>query len=223
MATKQNFYPHFSVENNKKPDMIYAFPVLGFVLKLIMVIPVAIELFFLALALGIVTFINLFYILFTGEYWDTTYNLFLGVLRLKMKMVLFLYGLTDKYPGFELNTNGLFKLEIEKPKHPNKWFAVPLFGFLARVVLLIPYLVFASVLGKGSCLSVVISWFAVTFKKKYAESLYEFVHDSLRVSTGASVYLMGLRDDYPSFEMSMDHKTKKILLIIAGSILLFVN
>ncbi len=221
MAEKHNLYPHFEVENNKTPDMLYAFPLLGFILKLIMVIPIIIEFCFLSIAFMFLWTVNLFVVLFTGKYWDTAYHFFVGYLRLSTKFNLFLFGLTDKYPGFALNTDGLFTLDIEKPTHPNRWLSIPFFGPLTRLVLLIPYIIFQSVLNQGSVVAMVISWFAVVFKKKYPESLYEFVRDNLRVSNAASAYMLGLKDVYPSFDMSMNHQTVKILLIIAGALLLF--
>jgi hypothetical protein len=136
-----------------------------------------------------------------------------------IKIYLFLYGITDKYPGFDLDSNGLFELDIKKPTHPNRGFALPLLGIIARIILLIPYIIFNGVLNRGSGVAVLISWFAVLFQSKYPDSLYEFERDSLRVSLATSTYLTGLSDKYPSFYISMDHKNVKIALIIAGVLL----
>jgi len=68
-----------------------------------------------------------------------------------------------------------------------------------------------------------LSWFVVTFKGTLPESLYEFEKDSLRVSVASSLYVLGLSDTYPSFAISMNHQTAKILLLIAGTILMISN
>jgi hypothetical protein len=222
MAKKLEIYPHFEVANNKAPKKYYAFPIGGFLVKVVFLIPVAIELLFLTIAGFFILLINWFIILFTGEYWDTAYRFFLGFMRLETKVALYLYGLTDNYPGFSLNTNGLFKLDIDKPKKPNRWFAIPFFGFIAKFILLLPYMIFCEILSKGAFVGVIISWFAVTFKNKYPESLYEFERDSIRVSNAASAYLLGLKDNYPSFYISLEnYQTAKLLLIIAGAFFTF--
>ena len=223
ITKKHALYPLFEVENNKKPKKYYAFPIGGLILKLVLLIPVWIEMVLLSIAAFFILILNWFVIIFTGKYWDTAYHFFLGFMRLQTKVGLFIMGLTDKYPGFSLSTDKQFKLDIEKPKNPNKWLAFPLLGLIVRIILLIPYFIFSNVLSNGSFVAVVISWFTVTFKSKYPESLYEFERDTLRVSTAANAYLLGLKDNYPSFYISMDHQTIKILLIIAGALLVFSN
>ncbi len=220
MAEKtSDIYPHFVVENNKKPNRLFAFPVIGIIIKMILLIPVFIEMFFLAIASGFLLLINWFVVLFSKTYWDTAYRFFLGLMRLTAKTKLYLFGLTDKYPWFGLDTNGICTLDIPKPEKSNIWLAIPLLGFLVRFVLLIPYLIFSEVLNRGSGIALIMSWFAVTFKKIFPESLYEFERDTLRVEFAADAYLIGLSDTYPSFAISMNHQTIKILLIIAGAIL----
>jgi hypothetical protein len=218
--TTTKMYPHFTVDNNKKPNRLYAFPLLGILIKIIILIPQFVEMFFLGIAAIFLLIINWFIVLFTGEYWDLAYNFFLGIMRLEAKMHLFLYGLTDTYPGFALNTKNLFTLTIPKPTNPNRILAIPLIGIIVRFILLIPYLIFNEVLGRGAGIAMVCSWFAVLFNKQFPESLYEFERDTLRVSFASSSYILGFSDHYPNFKISMNHQTIKLLLIIAGAICL---
>lgn len=213
-------YPTLVVENNKKPNRFLAFPLFGILVKMILLIPVIIEIMFLSLFSGFVLMINWFIISFTGKYWDFAYKFFLGFMRLETKMSLYFYGITDRYPWFTFSTNGILELDVVKPENPNRWLAIPLLGLFIRFILIIPYFIFSEVLGRGSGVAMVISWFVVLFKGKFPESLYEFEKDSIRVSLASSVYLVGLSDKYPSFNISMNHQTAKILLIIAGAILM---
>jgi len=216
---EQKVYPNFSVANNAKPNRFLNFPFLGVIVKVVILIPVFVELSFLSLAAFFVLFVNWFVVLFTGKYWDTAYSFFLSLMRFTGKIQLYILGITDTYPGFALNTNGLFELTIAKPEKPNRWFAVPFFGIFVRFILLIPYIIFTNVLLRGSEVAMFFSWFTILFKGNLPESLYEFEKDSLRVSFAGSSYLLGLSDTYPSFAISMNHQTVKILLIIAGTIL----
>lgn len=216
-------YPTFVVENNKKPNKLLNFPFLGIFIKLILLIPVFIEGFFLGIAALFVLLINWFVISFTGRYWNTAYTFFLGLMRFAIKIKLYIFGITDKYPGFKLDTNGVFKLDITKPENPNKWLAIPLLGIFVRFILLIPYFIFTDVMQRGANIAMFLSWFVILFKGRLPESFYEFERDSLRVNFAASSYMIGLSDKYPSFYISMDHQTAKILLIIVGAILSVFN
>ena len=220
---EEKIYPHIIVENNKKPNRFLAFPLIGIIAKGIILIPVFIEMVFLGFVAFFALIINWFIISITGQYWDSAYKLFLGIMRLEIKIRLYIWGITDKYPGFTFSTNNLFEFDIPKPANPNRWLATPIIGIIVRFILLIPYLIFADVLDRGSSVAMVISWFAVLFKGKFPESLYEFEKDTLRVSLASSAYMLGLSDKYPSFYISMNHQTVKILLILAGALLAFSN
>lgn len=221
--TNHTLYPHLVVANNKNPNKLFAFPFIGIVIKVILLLPILLELFLLLLVSLFVISINWFVISFTGKYWTSAYTFFLGLMRLGAKVKLYIWGITDTYPGFTFDTKGLFELDIPKPEKPNKWLAIPFVGIAIRAILLIPYSVFDDVLDRASGIAMVISWFAITFKRKFPESLYEFEKDTLRVSLASSSYLLGLSDKYPSFSISMNHQTIKLLLIIAGALLVGMN
>jgi hypothetical protein len=221
--TAINLYPHLTVKVNQHPNRFYAFPLLGIIVKIIMLIPVFIEAFFLGIAFLFFLIANPFVVLFTAKYWDAAFDFFLGMMRFYTKIYLFMLGLSDEYPGFNLKENSRFELTITKPTTPNRWLAFPLFGFVIRVILLIPYQIYSQVLRNGSFIAMVISWFTVLFTDKIPESLYEFEKDSLRVALANTSYIIGLSDKYPSFTISMNHQTVKILLIIAGAICFATN
>lgn len=216
-------YPTFHVDNNKTPNRFLNFPFLGILVKFILLIPVWVEAFFLGIAAIFILVISWFVISFTGKYWDTAYKFFLGLMKFWIKIKLYLFGITDKYPGFNLNDNGLFKLTLAKPENPNKWFAIPLIGIFVRFILMIPYLIFTDVMQRGANFAMFLSWFVILFKKRLPEPFYEFERDSLRVNYASIAYMVGLSDKYPSFYISMDHQTAKILLIIVGAVLSAFN
>lgn len=220
---EQNLYPELILKNNDNPSKLLAFPLLGLLIRTILLFPVFIEGFFLALGYLFFWISVPFVILFKGTYWDRAYDFFLGYFKFKTKVSLYLYGLTDKYPWFGLDDNGLFSLRVTKPVKPGKLLGFPLLGFIIRSVLLIPYIIFASILSYGALVAVFVAWFAVLFTGKYPESLYGFVRDSIRVDLADEVYCSYLSDTYPSFYMGMKNKTVRNLLIIAGALFLLLR
>ena len=214
-----NIYPVFSVENAKNPNRFLNFPILGILIKLLLVLPIGIELIFLYFASIFVLVINWFVISFTGNYWNAAYKLFVGIITLETKVALYLFAITDTYPGFKFDTKGLFTLTITKPEKPSKWLAIPILGIFVRVILALPYLFFITIMQQGSRVALLLSWFVILFKKRLPESLFEFERDWLRVSIAGDMYILGLSDKYPNFHIAMTHQTAKILLLIAGTIL----
>ena len=213
-----NVYPSISIKKINNPSLFYAFPLFGLLIKVIMTIPVAIELVFLGLYSFILTFINSFVVLFTGKYLRHSYEINLGLTRLSAKVTFFILGLTDKYPGFGLGIKDKFKVDVKYPNNPNRLFAIPIVGGLARLVLLIPFSIYEMVIRYAAAIGVVFSAFPVLINKKYPDSTFELARDSTRLNLAVSLYIFGMSDKYPSFSISMNHKTVKIILIILGAI-----
>lgn len=212
-----NLYPKLTIKNNTHPSKLLAFPLIGTLIRFILVIPVAIAGVVYSLWYFLLWLYVPFVIIFTGKYPDYVYNFFLSYFKFYIKVSLYLMGLTDKYPGFGLNDAGLFELHFEKPKHPSRLLGSPIVGTIIRILFIIPYAIYESVLMYGSRWAVVFSWFTILFKGKYHESLYEFNRDYLRVATAETMYISYLTDTYPSFQISMNHKKIKILLIVLGT------
>lgn len=213
MASK-NIYPDISIKRIKNPSRFYAIPLLGFFVKAIMLIPVSLYLCILSFVWCFVWMINSFYILFTGKYWNVAYNLSSGLIHLSAKMTFFLFGMTDKYPGFDFEINDSFSVSITYPKKPNRWFAIPVFGLLARVILLVPFFIYYKIISTAAWIALCVGSFFVTFTGIYPESDYEINRDSFRLSQSVFMWLAGLSDTYPSFWISMNHSGIKITLII---------
>jgi len=221
---EKGIYPVINIPHIQKPNRFYAFPLFGFLAKLIVLIPVGIELFVLWVVNFFVTMIiNPFIVLVTGKYWKTAYELNLGLLRLTTKTYYYAFGLTDKYPGFNLEIKDNYNLEMAYPENPNRFFAIPIIGGFVRIVILIPYFIYAQVIEYAASIGVFVSFVPVLFMGKYPESTYELARDSVRVGMGATAYISGLSDKYPSFYISMNHRGVKIILIILGILALLGN
>lgn len=215
MAMPSDIYPVFTVKHIQNPSRLYAVPLLGALVKLVICIPQYFMLLYIGIAWFVVTLlINPFVVLFTGNYWSASYSISLSLLRLNAKIALFFFGLTDKYPGFNFQGNSDFELDIPLPEKPNRLFAVPLFGGFVRYILLFPYLLYQMVIEYAVIFGTVFgASFVVLFTGKYPESVYELTRDYIRLMLATSAYYSGLKDSYPSFWISMNHKNIKIALI----------
>lgn len=222
-AMKPGLYPTLRLDHIQDPNRLWAIPIIGGLCKIIILIPAFIFYILVLLIAGIALLINSMVVLFTGTYWQPAYELTLGTMRYGAKLTLFWYGLLNEYPGFDLQTKGILSVTMPMPENPNRLFAIPFFGGIVRSILLIPYFIYTYVLNNGASLGTLISSFVILATGRYPESTYEFGRDSIRVTGAASAYMAGFSDTYPSWWISMNHKTIKILLIIAGVLLSFNN
>src|SRR6266571_2116109 len=214
---KNRLYPIISVPRPTKPNRLWAFPIFGFLIKLFILLPV----FFLIggitfFALFVVLLFNPIFLLITGRYNIAAYKLVRYMLLLNTKANLFLFGITDTYPGFDATLEDGWTIAIPYPEQPNALFAIPLVGGVARLILLLPFVLYTDILRLAKDVGIVLSFAPVLFSGKYPESIYEIVVDQTRLSLASGMYFYGFSDTYPSFHISWHHKKIKIALIIAG-------
>lgn len=215
-------YPEIKVNQIKNPNRFYAIPLLGFFIKLFMIIPVGIVLWFLKSAQFFFTILNACNIFFRGRYWKLAYQLNLGIMQLETNVSFFLFGLSDTYPGFSLQTTN-YNLTMDFNKTPSKIFATPILGMIFRFVLMIPYMIYSQVVSLAAFLAVIVSWVMVLFMGVYPEATYEIARDSIRVNQAVTMYFLGMADSYPSWQISFNHKALKIILLILAALFFLSN
>lgn len=220
MATQNPIYPELTITKIKNPNRSWAIPIFGGLAKIIILIPVFIELAVLMFYIFLLQIINSFNVLFNKKYWPYCFEVTTGTFKLVTKSTFFFYGLTDKYPGFNLKLNGDFDLKFQMPQKPGIFYAVPILGIVARGILIIPFAIYSQVIGNGAKIGVVGSSFPVFFSGRYPDSTFELARDSARLSLSQMAYFAGISDKYPSFKINMDHQTIKIALIIIGTLML---
>lgn len=220
---KTKYYPELFIPKSTQPNKFYAIPLIGLLVKFIMLIPVLILAWAMSVAAGIMAMLfNPFVLLFTGEYSGAAYSIISSLFIYNTKLFFFLSGLTDQYPGFNFNPTG-FSLTIPQPQNPNRLWAFPVLGFFVRAILMIPFFIFVGVLKYAALLGVLANFIPVLFTGKYQESFYELVLDYQRVTLAQGIFIFGLSDNYPSFKISWNHKNTKVALMILGAVLLILQ
>jgi hypothetical protein len=79
------------------------FPILGTIVKFILVIPHFIILVVVGIVVFILIFLAQFAILFTGRFPPGMFKLVAGWLELSFRVAAYVYSMTDRYPSFELS------------------------------------------------------------------------------------------------------------------------
>lgn len=187
----------FSVDYLENPNRLWAFPVLGGMVKVIVVIPIGFWLLIVAVAAMALSVINGFIVLFTGTYWGPAHALAVGLMRLSAKARCFFLGLSDTYPGFSLDSSDGVRLAIAMPREPNRFFALPLVGGIVRYAILVPIFIFLFVLGLLVMVVYWFTWIPVLLIGKYPEGLFRLMVFTQRFQLKLTAYIFGLSDRYP--------------------------
>ena len=83
-------------------NRLWAVPVLGIVVKLIILIPHLILLYVLGIVATVLALVTWIPVLFGGHYPSWGYEIIGGYLRWNTRATAYLFGLTDQYPPFRL-------------------------------------------------------------------------------------------------------------------------
>jgi hypothetical protein len=84
-------------------SQFWAIPVLGFLIKGIILIPHLVVLGVLEMVVGILQLVLWIPVLFGGRYPEWGFNLVGGTLRWSACVLGYFYGITDEYPAFRLS------------------------------------------------------------------------------------------------------------------------
>lgn len=90
------------------------------------------------------------------------------------------------------------QVTFERPATNGRFWAIPVLGILARLVLLIPHLIVLYFVGMCVFAAVVILWIPVLVNGRYPAWGYRLVGGYIRWSARLSAYMYGLTDRYPT-------------------------
>ena len=178
-----------------------------FLVKLPLIIPHLIVLFFLWIAFLVAVIIAFFAILFTGKYPRGLFDFNVGVLRWSWRVGFYAYDAlgTDKYPPFALESREYpADLSVEYPEQLSRGLVLVKWWLLA-----IPhYLVVAVFKGWGSeygglvLILVVFAAVANLFTGKYPKGIFDPVIGMNRWSFRVAAYAALMTDKYPPFRLN---------------------
>lgn len=162
----------------------------------LMVIPLMIVGFFYIIGAYIAAIIAWFAIVFTGNYPEGLYNFNAGVIRFMARVNGYYDLLTDEYPPFGLDEEPGYPVRtLIEPPLPEYSRAKTLF----RIILLIPVMLLAYVMGLIVGVVSFVSWFAILFTGRFSDGLYKPMRAALSYNTKAAAYFLLLTEDWPPF------------------------
>jgi hypothetical protein len=162
--------------------------------KWLLAIPHFFILYFLNIAVGVVSIIAWFAILFTGRYPRGMWDFVLLYERWTMNVTVYAYLLQDEYPPFGEGPYPV-GLDLEYPERLSRLL------IFVKWLLVIPHLFILAFLGLAAGLVSFIGFFAILITGNYPRSMFDFMVGFARWSLRVNLYLLNLTDVYPPFSL----------------------
>ena len=182
-----------------RPTVLYARDVITkasrwrVAIRLILVIPHIIALFFVAIAFFFAGLIGWFAALFTGRLPDGFQEFMSGFIRYQTRVFGYTSLLTDRYPPFALSASTPYSIEYSTTHERLNRVAV-----FFRIILVVPAYVVQYVVTVGGYIIGVISWFIVLIQGRMPESLFDAIANVQRYITRFNSYFWLVTPAYPA-------------------------
>ena len=171
---------------------------LSVLLRIVFAIPQLIVVYFVGLALAVVTLVAWFAILITGSYPAGLLKFAIGASAWNNRVIAYIFLLTDKYPPFALedDTYPVRFLVSDDGTGRNR-----LTTFF-RIILAIPQLIIVGVLRYAALIVLFIAWVAALITGSVPPGLHSFLAGFCRWQARVTGYVTLLCDPYPPFSLS---------------------
>jgi uncharacterized protein DUF4389 len=178
----------------------WAIPLIGILVKAIILIPHFIVLYVLSIVVGIAQLVIWIGVLFGGRYPDWAFGLNAGFIRWLTRLQTYLYGISDAYPAFSMDAPG--DVYLERPLASSRFFAIPIIGALVKYIILIPHFIVLYALNIAVSACQLVIWIFVLFGGTYPEWAFTLVGGTITWTARVYGYFLGLTDRYPPFSFT---------------------
>ena len=162
--------------------------------KWLLAIPHFFVLYFVGIAVAVVTFIAWFAILFTGSYPRGMWDFVLMYQRWSQNVAAYYLLLRDEYPPFGAGPYPV-RLEMEYPERLSRLL------IFVKWLLVLPHLLILVVLGFAAVWALFIAFFAILITGRFPRGLFDFVVGVARWALRVNMYSYLMTDVYPPFSL----------------------
>ena len=165
-------------------------------IKWLIALPHYIVLLFLGIGALFAVLIAFFAVLITGRFPRGLWDYVTGVHRWAMRVVAYVFLLTDEYPPFSLQDDPAYpvRVEFDYPEHVNRW--RPLVHWL----LIIPYAFVAGILIYVAEIVAFIGIFVILFTANLPQGMFNLILNPLRWQVRSNAYAGFVVTRYPPFD-----------------------
>jgi hypothetical protein len=151
---------------------------------------------------GVLAIVSFFAILFTGKIPEGIINFQVMILRYQTRVHAYVIFMHEQYPQFDFtpSTNDpggdRVRVSVQPQADLNRWLP------LVKWFLAIPHYVMIVIYGIAAVVLLIVNVFIVLFTGKWNPQHRAFIVKFMRYVLKVEVYILMLRDDYPSFTLT---------------------
>ena len=180
---------------------LWGFPLLGVLVRSVLLIPHYVVLLFFALVVGLLQLVTWIPVLVNGRYPGWGYSIVGGYIRWITRVQAYVVLAAAAYPP--LSTGGRHDVDVQwdEAQQVPRWAGIPLIGIWIRSILLIPHFIILWFLALAVAVLSLITWAPVLVNGQYADWAYRYVGGFIRWQNRLTCYLMLLTGPYPPFSL----------------------
>ena len=199
-------YPvNISYERRATFNRLWGIPILGVLIRSILVIPHILVLSLVAIVVTIQLLLTWIPVLLLGRFPGWGYRWVGGYLGWAARVGAYVSLLTPTYPPFSLSGDDHpIRVRYDEGVRIFRLWGLPVVGTLFRAVLLIPHFIALWFVGLLAAVLVIFSWVPVLFMGRQADVIYSVVGGATRWWLRVAAYLFKMVDRYPPFSLGED-------------------
>lgn len=182
-------------------NRLWGIPFVGFIVRAIVLIPHLIILWLFGVVIGLTLWISWIPVLVMGHQAEWIVMVVGGYMRWAVRVVAYLFLLTGPYPPFSMEMGFNPDVRIDGGQPINRLWGIPIFGYIVRVIVLIPHFIVLWVLSIVAAVLACFTWLPVLVLGRQAGPVLDLIGGTARYSVRLYAYLFLITDRYPPFRL----------------------
>jgi hypothetical protein len=181
----------------------WGIPVIGHAVRALALIPHFIVLLFFSIVVAFGALFTWIPVLILGRQAGWAYTILGGSIRWAIRVQTWFQMLSGTYPPFTTaeGDGQHVRVRIDEDQRINRFWGIPILGFLVRYIILIPHILILWILGIIVWFLLWFAWIPVLIYGRQADLIYTLVGGFVRWQTRVSAYLLLLSGQYPPFRL----------------------
>jgi hypothetical protein len=201
-APRPPIYPMITTfDESVTMSRLWGIPILGVVVRGILLIPHFIVLTFYAIVVALLQLVIWIPVLVNGRYPAWGYAIVGGFIRWVTRVQAYAILAASAYPP--LSTGGRHDVDVrwDESQAIARWAGIPLLGVWIRSILLIPHFIILYFLGIAVWALGFVTWIPVLMTGRYADWAYRIVGGYVRWQNRTLCYAFLMTGPYPPFSL----------------------
>jgi Domain of unknown function (DUF4389) len=195
-------YPvNVTFDPDEGQNRLWGIPLLGMVIRSILIIPQAIVLMVLGFVMFFVLLVNWIPVLVTGRQAGWAYTIVGGYLRLSTRVAGYILLLTGRYPPFGPGGEHTIDVTFDETEEQNRLWGIPIVGIWVRWILLIPHFIVLWFLAIIVAFMILVTWVPILVSGRTADWVVRWVGGFYRWTSRVTAYALLLTGTYPPFRL----------------------